>query len=224
MAALALALVGACTPQTSPDQRGGSVDGEVEVGPRCAPSSDAAVAVLEPGQRDGCPIAVELDDDVLELHALDQAADGDELLGRGRPPSACGRVLALCELVGRVDPKLGPVLLLSQRGAESEMPVQVYLGWVEDGRLGFTETWYGLPSVVDHTRVGPPWALAPHDCGGELALLPMARLPAAEVEAPPEVLDGLAGVWTIGQDGEPQAPGMGQASGDGCRAVFSAIP
>jgi hypothetical protein len=91
--------------------------------------------------------------------------------------------------------------------------------------LLFVETWYGLPSVVDHTRVGPPWALAPFDCGSELLLLPAPRLPEAGHEAPPAMLRELAGRWRVDDAGIPQPP-KAAATVDpaSCRALFRELP
>lgn len=151
-------------------------------------------------------------------------ADLETLLATGPMPERCGDALERCELWG-VHDELGPFLLAAVRGHESEVPVQVYVGWVEDRRLVFAPTWYGLSSVVDHTRVGSPWALAPYDCDGSLALLPAPRLPEAAVEGPSEAAAAAAGRWAIGEDGVA-APIEATTTFDAasCRPVFPALP
>ena len=213
-------VLAACLPQAR-SEGGDDVEGPVEAkGPRCKASSAATLALLE---RAGCALALELEGETLVLRDLDESAIGP--IARGEGPSACGPELELCQVDGLVDAELGPLLVLAQRGPESEMPVQVFVGWVDKGRLGFAETWYGLPSVVDHTRVGPPWALAPHSCGGTLELLPTPRLPEASGEAPDDALLGLAGAWTVAEDGSARAPESGGASTAGsCRLALPALP
>ena len=146
-----------------------------------------------------------------------------ELLASGPIPEACGAALERCELWG-VHDELGPVLLLAVRGHESEIPIQVYVGWVDDRRLGFAPSWYGLSSIADHTRVGPPWALAPFACDGRLMLLPAARLPEAAVEDPSEAVRAAAGRWTIGEDGSASPSEAATDDPARCRPVFSALP
>jgi hypothetical protein len=194
----------------------------------CAGGSKDALALLDPiADGGGCGVAIELGEggelsvirrlrvDELELPAV---------LARGRAPEACGVELEWCELSGTAD-TLGPIMIASVRGTESEMPTQVYVGWVDGARLVFVETWYGLPSVVDHTRIGPPWALAAFDCGGELFLLPAPRLPEAGREAPSATLHELAGRWRVDDAGIPQPPEQPATVDPAtCRALIPELP
>lgn len=208
----------------------------VESGPSCATAGEDALAILPAAGPDACPVAVELASGLLELRALDplegedqseDQSDAREALAVGPGPADCGEGLAGCELFGVLSER-GPILLASQRGHESEVPVQVHLGWVVDGQLRFARSWHGPDSVVDHTRVGPPWALAPFDCDGRIALLPAPRLPEAEVEEPSAELLAHAGVWSVAaEDDEPEAtppsePGTLDPSE--CRALLDALP
>lgn len=179
----------------------------------------------------GCDVVLERDvEDEQQLLVRVLAPEGEaELapLARGPAPDVCGPALEHCELWGITD-ELGPVVLASVRGHESEMPIQVYVGWVVGERLVFAPTWYGLSSVMDHTRIGPPWVLAPFDCAGELLLLPAGRLPEAEVESPDASLLALAGRWVVDEGGlalPPElattAPTVDSAS---CRALVPALP
>lgn len=194
----------------------------------CAGGSKDALALLEPTAGDGgCGVAVERGDDgVLSLVRRLRVDELElpDVLARGQAPEACGVDLESCELSGTAD-TLGPILIASVRGSESEMPTQVYVGWVDGERLLFVETWYGLPSVADHTRIGPPWALAPFDCKGELLLLPAPRLPEAAHEAPPAMLRELAGRWRVDAAGIPQPPERAATVAPGtCRGLIPQLP
>jgi hypothetical protein len=205
-------LLAGCLPRQTTEQHeiGAANSSQTEHGQlACTPGSADALALLEPRAGvGGCGVAVERDD-AGELSLIRRLRADElelpEMLARGRAPEACGAALEWCELSGIVD-ALGPIMIASVRGPESEMPTQVFFAWVDSERLLFVETWYGLPSVVDHTRIGPPWALAAFDCGGELMMLPAPRLPEAGHEAPPALLHELAGRWRVDAAGIPQPP------------------
>lgn len=237
-AALAMSglLALACAPRQSGEQ------GEVSVGTvesaasarSCAVELPDAIGTLEPSVAASssapCGVALELADGQLSVRAIPFAGEGlasvaamGEVLASGPIPDACGAALERCELWGVYD-ELGPVLLASVRGHESEVPIQVYVGWVDGRRLAFAPSWYGLSSVADHTRVGPPWVLAPFACDGRLMLLPAARLPEAAVEDPSAAVLAAAGRWTIADDGSASRSEAGPADAAACRAVFSALP
>jgi hypothetical protein len=229
-ALLALLLAPACLPRQSGEGREVAADPAIESEPvpRCAPTSDETLALLEASGPRPCGLMLELDDAGLRLRArarVDEAEDGPPApLATGPAPEACGEQLELCELWG-VDDPLTTIVVAELRGPESELPRQVYLGWVEGEQIVFVETWYGLPSVVDHTRVGPPWALAPFECDGELMLLPAPRLPEADSEAPDETLAAFAGRWRADEQGQavaPEEPASAEASS--CRALLDALP
>jgi hypothetical protein len=221
-------LFGGCLArQTTEQHEIGPVDSsEIESASlACAAGSLRAVALLEPpAGASGCGAVLELGDTgelsvVRRLRANELAMP--ELLARGPAPEACGSDLVRCELSGITD-KLGPIVLVQVHGPESEVPIQVYLGWIEGERLLFVETWYGLPSVVDHTRIGPPWALAAFDCEGQRLLLPAPRLPEADHEPPPAVLRELSGRWWVDADGIAQAPKQPSTiDASSCRIILS---
>lgn len=147
-----------------------------------------------------------------------------EPIAVGPAPLACGPELAGCELSGIVDARHGPIVLAAERGPESEHPVQIHLGIHEAGKLAFVPSWVGESSVVDHTRIGPAFALAPFDCAGELRLLPVARLPEAETETVPARLMMLAGRWWIGDRGQAMPPQQPSPSREGCTALLDPLP
>lgn len=200
--------------------------------PSCAPQPEHVIAVIA---REGCPVVLRtVPEDAagspdtplvtLELLAVADktAAQPFERIARGSAPPSCGAALQRCEFEGIVDATLGPLLLVREQGHESEHPVQVWLGIHEAGRLGFVPSWQGESSLVDHTRIGPPFALAPFVCGGELRLLPHARLPEAEAELPPGALMMIAGHWVVAEAGvlPPQQP---SPSAEGCTLLL-AVP
>jgi hypothetical protein len=226
---LVLLLSGCLPRQTSEQHDVVAADSQPEHGSlACVGGSADALAVLEPiAGVDGCGVALERGVAGELSRVRRRRVDAFELpdvVARGPAPSACGAELQWCELSGSTD-TLGPIMIASVRGPESEMPNQVYVGWVDGERLVFVETWYGLPSVVDHTRVGPPWALAPFDCAGELLLLPAPRLPEAGHEPPLALLRDLAGRWSVDEAGIALPPGQA-ASVDpaSCRALARALP
>lgn len=233
---LVLAAALACVPSQSGEQReqaaGPSEVVAASAEPECASPGEGVLALLEgDSEAHPCGLALVLEGDELQLRAITRAdpseppsepPSGATVLGRGSAPAACGEGLGGCELWGLLD-ALGPLVFAAVRGPESEVPTQVYLGFVEGERLAFVETWYGLPSVGDHTRLGPPWALAPFDCGGELSLLPAPRLIEAGDEPVGETLRALAGHWRVGEDGEAQAPAEpSPVDPSSCRALTPA--
>jgi hypothetical protein len=232
------ALLAGCLQRQTGEQREVTPDTtelEAARAPACEGSSARAIALLRsPAELGSCGLVLERDDNgdsegkqQLSVRALAREGEAEaepELIGRGPAPAACGPALERCEVWGLSD-ALGPLVLASVRGHESDMPIQVYVGWIEGERLVFAETWYGLSAVVDHTRIGPPWVLAPFDCEGELMLLPAPRLPEAEVESPDAGLRALAGRWVVDEAGValPPAPGA-TADPASCRALIPALP
>jgi hypothetical protein len=193
----------------------------------CGPASAQAVALLD-ARDGGCGLALEFDAAGSELIVRPRARPNPlieaEPIARGLAPEACGPAASRCELFGVTD-RLGPIVIAGVRGSESEMLTQVFVGWVEGQRLAFVETWFGPPSVVDHTRVGPAWALAPFDCSGVLQLLPAPRLPEADHEDPPDQLPPVAGAWSIDDQGLAQPPAQPSTTDPAnCRALIPALP
>lgn len=148
-----------------------------------------------------------------------------ERLAFGFAPLACGEDLAGCDLSGVTHTRHGPIVIAAERGPESEHPIQIHLGVVIQGVLVFVPSWVSPSSVVDHTHVGPPFALAPWDCGGELRLLPAARLPEAQGEDVPGSLLMLSGRWVVdpstGRAGPPQQPAPAT---EGCELLLDPMP
>jgi hypothetical protein len=244
MVGVAAVVASACFPRQSGDgaeasasNPSASASASASASLRCASAPESAIALLELGPEgagrtgEGCGLALALADGQLSIHAIAQVEAGREhpvatVLASGPVPAECGPALERCELWG-VDHALGPIVLAAVRGHESEVPVQVHVGWVEGERLGFAPSWFGLVSVADHTRVGPAWALAPYACGDQLRLLPAGRLPEAAVEDPSEALRAAAGRWAIADDGvaslaEPAADPVDEARR--CQPVFVALP
>jgi hypothetical protein len=107
---------------------------------------------------------------------------------------------------------LGPFIVVTVSGASSEMPDGVWLGWTQGGVLGFVDAWEdaGPDEYSDATNLGPSHTLAPHQCGKQLALVPVARTNGgAEVEAPPSLM-ARAGVYDVTATGVNKS---GEASG-----------
>ena len=227
-----LLLTLACMPRQSGEQGEVTPGSEesAEVGRGCEAALPSAIATLEPSSSSPCGVGLELGERQLTVRSIPFAGEGvasvaglGEALASGPIPDDCGDALERCELWG-VHDQLGPVLLAAVRGPESEVPVQVYIGWVEDRRLAFVPSWYGLPSVADHTRIGPVWALAPFDCDGGMTLLPFERLPEAAIEEPSEAMRVAAGRWTIAADGSPKPSDALPPEPGACRSVFASLP
>lgn len=233
-------LAGGCVSHPSAD-RSSATDNEPLANPPmivCGEADANTIALLSPAESESCPLALERDPERdpereqperehLQLRPLarDNPMVAAEPIAAGVGPAACGPALQRCELYGVVDEALGPIVIAAERGNESEMPVQVFVGWVSGATLVFVETWYGPPSVVDHTRVGPVWALAPFDCDGELSLLPAPRLPEARHEPPSETLVALAGPWRLDPEGQLQPPSSPSSrTPESCRSLFPPLP
>ena len=111
-----------------------------------------------------------------------------EMGGEGRlameAPAGCGTG---CVWSGAVT-SVGPVLVAAEASATSEVPAQVHLGVPDGDVMRFIELWAGPRVRGDGTDLGPAFALAPHDCGGALALVVERRLPrSGDRQVPPEV-------------------------------------
>ncbi len=194
-------------------------------GPDCPIVLVFGQAPSEPSEPDASPSEPEPSGRWLALVQLGESGTQTEPLASGPAPLACGPELAGCELGGFVDPERhGPILIFAERGYESEHPVQIHLGIHDAGKLAFIPSWRDESSVVDHTRIGPAFALAPFDCAGELRLLPSARLPEAAGETASARLMMLAGHWSIGDRGQSMPPQIANPSLDGCAALLDPLP
>lgn len=102
---------------------------------------------------------------------------------------------AACRYEG-VDTELGPLVIVVEPGAQSEVPLGVQLGIVHGGtRLDFVDLWAAAgPSVTeDATDLGPAHALVPMRCAGQLALVAASRLSAGDGVPPPPTLVARGG-------------------------------
>lgn len=247
-AALALALIGCVSrPSSEGRERSSSAPERPRVRPRveCRAAPELTRLVLDPPSLRDCPIVLVLAEPPASTE-VDASTEASEPIGRwvaliqlprasepsstleqlaiGPAPIACGPDLDGCELSGVIDERHGPIVIAAERGHESEHPVQVHLGIQVEGNLAFIPSWYGESSIVDHTRIGPAFALAPFDCAGSLRLLPAARLPEAEGEAVPAALIMRAGQWWIGDRGRASPPQIAAPSSEGCTALLDPLP
>jgi hypothetical protein len=157
------------------------------------------------------------------------ASDGVRLRSlQPEPPPAIAGVLpeactaARCSFEG-IESSVGPLVLAVLPSPHSEMPAGTWLGAVIDDRLRFIDLWEGAGEGVtaDSTPLGPAHALAPHDCKGELALMVVDRLEAAEGVAPREALVARQG--RVIAEGEQGAKTEARAL-SGCRAIALPLP
>ncbi len=85
----------------------------------------------------------------------------------------------------------------------------------------FAELWWGEPSVIDRTEVGPAYALAPQECSG-LVLTVEARLPEAKYGEPDGTLFERAGAYGFDAGGlVRKGPVPDKAE---CRPLFTTLP
>lgn len=171
--------------------------------------------------RDGCPIAVRAVAGALQLESL-ALAPSPPVVG---PAPTCR--VAGCRYEG-VDTELGPMLIATEPGAQSEVPTAVFLGVVAGGRLVFVDLWAGAgPAVIeDSTAVGPAHALAPLRCGDDLGLFARPRVPGMEHLAVPPTLAEREGILALGV-----APGVTDeavtlrpGASTGCRPLAVPLP
>ncbi len=180
----------------------------------CGAVDDAALAVFEGAT---CPWSL------LEGEAglrLESAAPGVGALSV-EAPRPCVEVPGRCRWEGAKS-SLGPVLLAIVEGPESEVPVDLWVGAGLDGeRVLFAELWWGEPSVIDRTEVGPAYALAPQECSG-LVLTVEARLPEAKYGEPGGTLSERAGAYGFDAGGLVRKGPVPDAAE--CRPIFTTLP
>lgn len=150
----------------------------------------------------------------MELVSLDPSSEGSV---RGSLPEVCARVP--CDFSGR-HLELGPLLVVEQRSPYSEMPANVWLGWVSTtGQLIFVDLWEdaGDPIVDQGTEVGPAYALAPVDCSGVLALRATQRLESSPGESAPPQLVAREGIYGA-------ADGVAPLPTEACKPIAWRMP
>jgi hypothetical protein len=152
-----------------------------------------ADATLTTFEGPACPWALTRDESLLELASLDLDAKPPV---EGELPPSCATLT--CDWSGRWT-SAGPLVLATQRSAQSEMIAGATIGFVGgDGKLTFVDLWHGAgDSVFDEgTELGPAHGLAPFDCGGKLGLFAVARTDAGESVKPIASLRAREGLYT----------------------------
>ncbi len=163
-----------------------------------------------------CPLVLLQDREGLRLESLEEQPPSPS---RGLAPECA---VAKCRYEG-VQTPLGPMVLASEPGAQSEVPRAVHLGFVAaGGRLAFVDLWAGAGAMVveDSTELGPAHALVPMQCGRSLGLFAGARLPAGEAVEPPPELRAREGLIAIADGATEPKPG----TTDGCVALTLPLP
>lgn len=184
--------------------------------PLCDGSIAPATAVAEWRAADGCPMWLSVQGQRLHLAGSSRTPVP---VVEGEPPLC--RVAA-CRYEG-VQTALGPMIVATEPGAQSEVPVAVHVGFVLGMRtLVFVDLWAAAGDTVveDATMLGPAHALSPMRCGAKLGLFARARLPAGErLEPPPELL-ARQGMVDLGKPALALEPG----SPAGCEAITLPLP
>ena len=200
LATLAIVMLGVCSQQPSQLDRVHTTP-LVPPPPNCrAMPSGEALAQWPAGE---CPLVLLKDREGLRLESLDEKPPSPS---HGQPPEC--RVAA-CRYEG-VQTPLGPMVIASEPGAESEVPVALHLGFVAaGGRIAFVDLWAGAGAMVieDSTELGPAHALVPMQCGRMLGFFAAARLPAGEAVEPPPELRAREGLVAIADGDTEPKPG-----------------
>ncbi|MEZ4385501.1 MAG: hypothetical protein R3A79_29515 [Nannocystaceae bacterium] len=179
----------------------------------CAPLSGDALAVVDASP---CPLEL-VDDGGLALRSGGDAPLRFEV----ELPDPCAASPGRCRWSGAMT-DLGPLLVAAVDGPEGELPVDLWLGAALGGeRLTFVDLWWGDPSVVDGTEVGPVYALVPAICGERLVLEVAPRLPEGAHLGPPAQLVALSGEYAA-QDGGLTR--VGDAPAESCARVDLDLP
>lgn len=134
----------------------------------------------------------------------------------GEMPSACGE--RHCVYDG-LHTEVGPIIMVTIVGADSEMPQSVQLGVVSAQTLVFVDLWEGAgtPVVTDLTAVGPAHCLAPFVCGDRLGVFAVPRLDVGQGLEPPPSLQARQGL--LAEGGVVEA-----AERAGCVAIDVPLP
>ncbi len=216
LACAGLLLVAGCRGQaTGAGQAATSTPGEaVAAEVVCGAVDEGALAVFDGAT---CPWSLIAGEAGLRLES---AAPGVGSLSV-EAPRPCLEAPGRCRWEGAKS-SLGPVLLAIVDGPESEVPVDLWVGAGLDGeRVLFAELWWGEPSVIDRTEVGPVYTLAPQECAG-LVLRVEARLPEAKYGAPDPALSERAGAYGFDAEGLVRTGPVPDAAA--CRPIFAALP
>lgn len=184
-------LLAGCNPPVR-EAVGVPVSPAVASGPSCAPTPDAALALVSDAP---CPWAlVAGEGSVLALRSGDPTSGRN--LGVAVPDACAGR----CDFTG-TGSALGPVLLATHRDPGSEQVDAAFVGAALGGEVvQFAPLWFGLAARGDSTVLGPSHALAPWVCGDALVLAVEGRLPGSAAEEPVAGLQRAAGVYALVDD------------------------
>ncbi len=147
---------------------------------RAAPPGELLAEWIGPER---CPISVTLAGGILRLEDRSMTRP---LVATGPEPTC---VSATCRYEG-VTTELGPMLVVTEPGAQSEIPTAAMLGVVAGDTLVFVDLWAGAgaPVVEDDTALGPSHGLTAMRCGDELGLFARARVPSlGHLQVPPEL-------------------------------------
>lgn len=140
--------------------------------------------------------------------------------------------VAGCRYEG-VDTEVGPVLVVTEPSAESDVPSAVFVGVVAGGRLAFIDLWAGAGAPVreDATIVGPAFALEPRKCAGGVGFIATARV-VGSIDVPPPTLVARQGVLALDRppvltapaEGEPADVQLSPTVPAGCTSLHLPLP
>lgn len=183
LAWLVLASVTGCDKPPSPSDQVAPVDLPPPPPPvECRPPPPGELVAEWTGP-ERCPISVALSGGMLRLE--DRSMKRPVVATAAAP--TC--VVAACRYEG-VSTELGPMLVVTEPGAQSEIPTSAMLGVVAEDTLVFVDLWAGAgqPVIEDDTAIGPSHGLVAMRCGDELGLFGRARVPSlGHLQVPPDL-------------------------------------
>lgn len=159
-----------------------------------------------------------------------------ESLSLQPPPAVEGPAptckVAACRYEG-IDTDLGPMLVVTEPSAESDVPVSVFVGVVAGGTIAFVDLWAGAGAPVreDATLVGPAFALEPRKCSGGVGFVVAPRVQGT-LDAPPPSLVARQGVLALDRpplfaaaiEGEPAQVQLAASVPNGCATLQLPLP